>query len=112
MASLLGGHFHEGQHRALRPSCARTIVRPLVAVADASLLLDCVMNQADSHTDEVRTSRERMLACLVVVIGTLSTMVSIDLVLPAIPTLPSLLGGDPQAAQYVLATYMGGSSIG
>ena len=70
------------------------------------------MNQADSHTDEVRTSRERMLACLVVVIGTLSTMVSIDLVLPAIPTLPSLLGGDPQAAQYVLATYMGGSSIG
>jgi DHA1 family bicyclomycin/chloramphenicol resistance-like MFS transporter len=70
------------------------------------------MNQADSHTDKTRTSRERMLACLVVVIATLSTMVSIDLVLPAIPTLPSLLGGDPQAAQYVLATYMGGSSIG
>jgi len=70
------------------------------------------MHHPDSAVDEARTSRERMLACLIVIIATLSTMVSIDLVLPAIPTLPSLLGGDPQAAQYVLATYMGGSSIG
>jgi len=70
------------------------------------------MNRPDSPAGEGPSSRERMLACLVVVVGTLATMVSIDLVLPAIPTLPSLLGGDPQAAQYVLATYMGGSSIG
>lgn len=70
------------------------------------------MPRPDSIADENRPARQRMLACLVLVVGTLATMVSIDLVLPAIPALPSLLGGDAQAAQYVLATYMGGSSIG
>ncbi|BCP54360.1 MFS transporter [Kaistia sp. 32K] len=70
------------------------------------------MSPSDSTLVDSHTARERMVACLVLVIGTLATMVSIDLVLPAIPALPSLLGGDAQAAQYVLATYMGGSSIG
>ena len=70
------------------------------------------MTRLDSTADAPRSDKARFVACLVLVIGTLATMVSIDLVLPAIPMLPSLLGGDAQAAQYVLATYMGGSSVG
>ncbi|SDC27681.1 Predicted arabinose efflux permease, MFS family [Sphingomonas sp. YR710] len=47
-----------------------------------------------------------------VVVATVLGLMGTDLVLPAIPTLPEALGGDPAEAQLVLAAYVGGTSIG
>lgn len=47
-----------------------------------------------------------------VVGGTIVGLMGTDLVLPAVPHLPEVLGGDPARAQLVLAAYVGGSCLG
>jgi MFS family permease len=47
-----------------------------------------------------------------VVTATVLGLMGTDLVLPAIPSLPQSLGGDPASAQLVLAAYVGGTSAG
>ncbi len=54
----------------------------------------------------------KVLALALVVSGTVLGLMGIDLVLPAVPSLPETLGGDAAAAQLVLATYVGGTCIG
>ncbi len=44
--------------------------------------------------------------------GTVLGLAGTDLVLPAVPVLPELLGGKTQDAQYVLAAYVAGAGIG
>ena len=52
------------------------------------------------------------LALALVVAATLLGLMGTDLVLPAVPSLPETLGGDPAEAQLVLAAYVGGTSVG
>lgn len=47
-----------------------------------------------------------------VVGSTIVGLMGTDLVLPAVPRLPEVLGGDPAHAQLVLAAYVGGSCLG
>jgi MFS family permease len=47
-----------------------------------------------------------------VVGSTIVGLMGTDLVLPAVPHLPEVLGGDPARAQLVLAAYVGGSCLG
>lgn len=47
-----------------------------------------------------------------VVGGTIVGLMGTDLVLPAVPRLPEVLGGEPAHAQLVLAAYVGGSCLG
>jgi MFS transporter, DHA1 family, multidrug resistance protein len=60
----------------------------------------------------VRPSRPLLLAFLVVGAGAVLGLAGIDLVLPAIPHLPTALGGDHAAAQLVLAAFVAGMSAG
>ena len=54
-------------------------------------------------------SRTRAFAaCGLLVAGTLIAFFGIDLVLPAIPSLPEEIGGDAEQAQLVLAAYAAG----
>lgn len=53
----------------------------------------------------------RLTLSLVVAATTIGLM-GTDLVLPAVPSLPETLGGDPAEAQLVLAAYAGGTAIG
>ena len=53
-----------------------------------------------------------LIACALLVAGTVLGLSGIDLVLPAIPELPDLLGGDIARAQLVIAAYTGGSALG
>ncbi|MEO0551169.1 MAG: MFS transporter [Pseudomonadota bacterium] len=50
--------------------------------------------------------------CALLVAGTVLGLSGIDLVLPAIPDLPDLLGGDEARAQLVIAAYTGGTALG
>ena len=52
------------------------------------------------------------LACCVVVTGTVLGLSGIDLLLPAVPSLPALLGGTPAQAQFVMAAYVAGVVMG
>lgn len=45
-------------------------------------------------------------------LGTVAFGVAVDLVLPAIPTLPDVLGGTTPETQFVLALYVAGAAIG
>ena len=47
-----------------------------------------------------------------VVAATVLGLMGTDLVLPAIPSLPEALGGDPGAAQLVIAAYVAGTGVG
>lgn len=58
-----------------------------------------------------RIARPRLALGLVVAATVLGIM-GTDLVLPAVPSLPEALGGDPTAAQLVLAAYVAGTSLG
>jgi len=53
-----------------------------------------------------------VLVCALLVTGTAVGVAGIDLVLPAVPALPALLGGTPEAAQLVLASYAAGTGAG
>lgn len=58
-------------------------------------------------------ARERPRVTLALLVAaTLLGLMGTDLVLPAVPSLPETLGGDPAEAQLVLAAYVGGTSIG
>ncbi|HTV22716.1 MAG TPA: MFS transporter [Polyangiaceae bacterium] len=54
----------------------------------------------------------RELAFALVVCSTVLGIAGTDLVLPAVPTLPSVLGGDLERAQLVLAAFVAGSAVG
>ncbi|MEL6211313.1 MAG: MFS transporter, partial [Pseudomonadota bacterium] len=47
-----------------------------------------------------------------IALGTVIGLSGIDLVLPAVPDLPDILGGDAREAQYVLAAFAGGTGLG
>lgn len=51
-------------------------------------------------------------AFALLVSGTVLGIAGTDLVLPAVPGLPRLLGGTPEAAQLVLAAFTGGAAVG
>lgn len=57
-------------------------------------------------------SRFPILACILVVLGTVLALSGIDLVLPAIPTLHEYLPGSEEAAQLVIACFVAGSASG
>jgi len=53
-----------------------------------------------------------MAACGLLVGATITGMTGIDLVLPAIPILPDVLGGTAAAAQLVIASFVAGIALG
>ena len=53
-----------------------------------------------------------ILACALVAAGTVLGLSGIDLVLPAIPQLPEILGGEAAAAQLVIAAFVAGTAGG
>ena len=52
------------------------------------------------------------IVCTLLVAGTVVGLAGIDLILPAIPTLPETLGGSPTLAQFVIAAFVGGTAAG
>jgi MFS family permease len=52
------------------------------------------------------------LTILAIALGAISTGVAVDLVLPAIPTLPAALGSTTAETQLVLAFYVAGTALG
>ncbi|MEC5398984.1 MFS transporter [Uliginosibacterium sp. H1] len=57
-------------------------------------------------------SRRNTLAFLLIVSATMLGIAGIDLVLPAVPSLPRVLGGTPALAQLVIAAYVAGTACG
>jgi MFS family permease len=53
-----------------------------------------------------------LLAFGLLAAGSVLGLAGVDLVLPAIPTLPESLGGDEAAAQLVIAAYVAGTAVG
>ena len=49
---------------------------------------------------------------LLIIAGTILGLAGIDLVLPAVPTLPEHISGTPEEAQIILAAFTGGTAIG
>lgn len=58
------------------------------------------------------SSSRSILAFALVVSGTVLGIAGTDLVLPAVPGLPAVLGGSPTQAQLVLAAFVGGTALG
>ncbi len=58
------------------------------------------------------TPRRAGASVAVLAFGTMLVGVAIDLVLPAVPTLPAALGGTTATAQLVLAAYVAGNAVG
>jgi len=54
----------------------------------------------------------RILACILIVSGTVIGLAGIDLVLPSVPDLPGIFNTGIGESQLVLAAYVGGASIG
>ncbi len=54
----------------------------------------------------------RQWLCVMIVLGTITALAGTDLVLPAIPSLPDTLGGNLTQAQFVLAAFTAGISVG
>jgi MFS family permease len=52
------------------------------------------------------------LSLAAIAIGTVAVNIGIDLVLPAVPTLPDVLGGTTATAQFILAGFAGGAACG
>lgn len=57
-------------------------------------------------------SRRPVLAFILIVSGTVLGIAGTDLVLPAVPSLPAVLGGTPTRAQLVLAAFVAGTALG
>lgn len=53
-----------------------------------------------------------LFLCALLVAGSLLQLAATDLILPAIPSLPDMLGGDAATSQFVLASYIAGTAIG
>src|SRR5262245_40103672 len=58
------------------------------------------------------TLPQRELAFALLVCSTVLGIAGTDLVLPAVPTLPDVLGGDLERSQLVLAAFVAGSACG
>jgi DHA1 family bicyclomycin/chloramphenicol resistance-like MFS transporter len=58
------------------------------------------------------TNRQAKLTFALLVCGTVLGLAGIDLVLPAIPSLPNSISGSLEGAQFVLATFAAGTAIG
>lgn len=56
--------------------------------------------------------RHRRITLGLVVASTVLGLMGTDLILPAVPLLPDVLGGDAAAAQFVLAAYVAGTCVG
>jgi len=54
----------------------------------------------------------RLLACSLIVTGTVIGLAGIDLVLPSVPDLPEIFNAGLGETQLVLAAYVGGASVG
>ena len=52
------------------------------------------------------------LSLAAIAIGTVAVNIGIDLVLPAVPILPDVLGGTTATAQFILAGFAGGAAVG
>lgn len=63
-------------------------------------------------TEHAHARRRAMVACGLLVGATITGMTGIDLVLPAIPVLPEVLGGTVAAAQLVIASFVAGIALG
>lgn len=59
-----------------------------------------------------RSIERPRLALALVVTATVLGLMGVDLVLPAVPSLPDALGGDAATAQLVLAGYVAGTCVG
>lgn len=59
-----------------------------------------------------RTSNQAKITFVLLVLGTVLGLAGIDLVLPAIPSLPNSIVGTLESAQLVLATFAAGTAIG
>jgi len=69
------------------------------------------MSQQDKAQDE-SAGVNAILACAVIIAGTVLGLAGIDLVLPAVPSLPQIFDTDIATSQLVLALYVAGSSVG
>ena len=58
------------------------------------------------------TNISRAIICAVLLVGSLCAFLATDLVLPAIPDLPAILGGGVEEGQFVLASFIAGSALG
>lgn len=63
-------------------------------------------------TDRPPRPQASRLAFALLILGTTIGIAGTDLVLPAIPELPGILGGSQAVAQLVLATFVGGCCLG
>lgn len=57
-------------------------------------------------------TRSSLIACAVIIAGTVLGLAGIDLVLPAVPSLPDIFNTNVTTSQLVLALYVAGSSLG
>ncbi|MEN3973764.1 MFS transporter [Emcibacter sp. SYSU 3D8] len=67
---------------------------------------------SDPSTTHIHARWRAMAACGLLVGATITGMTGIDLVLPAIPILPDVLGGTVAAAQLVIAAFVAGIALG
>ncbi|WP_262694249.1 MFS transporter [Kordiimonas aquimaris] len=62
--------------------------------------------------DSAISKTQAVIACALIIAGTVLGLAGIDLVLPAVPSLPAIFDTDTATAQLVLALYVAGSSLG
>ena len=60
----------------------------------------------------MKSNALKLLACILIVSGTVIGLAGIDLVLPSIPYFPTIFNTGIGESQLVLAAYVGGASIG
>lgn len=57
-------------------------------------------------------SNHAILLCILLGLGSVLGLSGIDLVLPSVPALPEILGGDQTRSQFVIASFIGGTAFG
>lgn len=66
-----------------------------------------------SHHEAEQPAKPRaIIAFLTIVAGTVLGLAGIDLVLPSVPSMPEIFGTSQATAQFVLAAYVAGSTVG
>ena len=71
-----------------------------------------VTEPANSKQALPTNSKTAVIACAVIIAGTVLGLAGIDLVLPAVPSLPDIFNTTIATSQLVLALYVAGSSLG